>query len=413
MEPRELIFSVNLGLLKKAGTYYTRSYVPLQMSGLGSDALSVTMISGVRQADGELPTEYVRLDGIKPRIVELPASASTVGNFTWNLPRFYSRLVRVFRRHANSATAAILYETDPCNQTAFALCKLFKLPCFFWISGDSLRSARAGLDYSSRSAGRTLRLLAQYQWYAALRMLAPRADGLIVCGREMAERLKKSNSNIFLIAATAVRPQDIEEDLPDYRLARNKSAFDILTVCRITPIKALEYLIDAVAAIRTRGFPARLWVVGPADVPEYIAALRSRTAGLGLTEDVNFVGRVPHGPELEQYYRMADVFALPSLSEGSPKVIPEALAKGLPVVATQVGGLADLVQHGQEGLLVTPGSSEQLEGALSTLARDPSLRHRMGKAAIAAAPKFTMNAQFSALRDWLLERAANQRQRPQ
>jgi glycosyltransferase involved in cell wall biosynthesis len=73
------------------------------------------------------------------------------------------------------------------------------------------------------------------------------------------------------------------------------------------------------------------------------------------------------------------------------------------VIATRVGGLPDLVEDKRDGILVSPGSPQELTGALSSLARDPQLRYEMGKHAIASAPNFTMKAQFAALRGWLLE----------
>jgi glycosyltransferase involved in cell wall biosynthesis len=77
-------------------------------------------------------------------------------------------------------------------------------------------------------------------------------------------------------------------------------------------------------------------------------------------------------------YRQADLFTLPSTAESFGNVFAEALASGLPVVASQVGGIPDLVEHGSNGLLVPPGDPHSLARAISYLANDPQLRSEIG-----------------------------------
>ena len=76
----------------------------------------------------------------------------------------------------------------------------------------------------------------------------------------------------------------------------------------------------------------------------------------------------------------ADVFCLPSFAEGLPVVLMEAMASGLPVVATRIAGVAELVEDGVEGLVVRPGRADELEEALARLATDPDFRRRAGAA---------------------------------
>jgi glycosyltransferase involved in cell wall biosynthesis len=79
----------------------------------------------------------------------------------------------------------------------------------------------------------------------------------------------------------------------------------------------------------------------------------------------------------------ADVFCLPSFAEGVPTVVMEAMASGLPVVATYVGGVPELVEPGTSGLLVAPGRSDLLAGALARLAGDAELRGRLVEGGLA------------------------------
>ncbi|MGH8637214.1 MAG: glycosyltransferase, partial [Burkholderiales bacterium] len=80
-------------------------------------------------------------------------------------------------------------------------------------------------------------------------------------------------------------------------------------------------------------------------------------------------------------YECADLFALPSHSEGSPNALLEAMAAGMPVVASDVGGVAEIVAHGRTGLLVRRGDTQALAASLQRLAADPDLRRQLGAAA--------------------------------
>jgi glycosyltransferase involved in cell wall biosynthesis len=136
--------------------------------------------------------------------------------------------------------------------------------------------------------------------------------------------------------------------------------------------KGLDSLLDALAQTETR---IDLWLVG--DGPER-AALEARARALGIADRVRFVGQVP---DPSPYYARARLFALPSWGEGLSNALLEAMAFGLPVVATRIGGTVDLVEDGVNGLLVEPGHPGQLAGALSRVLSDEALAGRLGTAA--------------------------------
>src|SRR5205823_14267225 len=100
------------------------------------------------------------------------------------------------------------------------------------------------------------------------------------------------------------------------------------------------------------------------------AQIRSR----GLEHVCRFLGTIR---EIETVLAAADVVALPSLYEGMPNVVLEAMAMGCPVIATAVGGSLELVRHGETGLLVPPGDSTALAGALVEIADSADRRGRM------------------------------------
>lgn len=170
---------------------------------------------------------------------------------------------------------------------------------------------------------------------------------------------------------------DVEAFRPAAEPAGDGRAPEILTVGRIVPVKGQSLLVEAVAELRRRGLEARLTIVG--DGPR-LADLRSLAARLDVGDQVDFAGSVGQH-EIAARYARADVFALPSFAEGLPVVLMEAMASGLPVVASRITGVPELVEEGVSGLLVAPGRGDELAGALERVLREPpEARRAMGLA---------------------------------
>ena len=165
-------------------------------------------------------------------------------------------------------------------------------------------------------------------------------------------------------------------DLADYEFASRRTApagepLHILNVAQLQERKGQLLLVEAVARL---DFPARLTVVGAGPMR---AVLEERAGALGI--DARFVGAVPQ-EAVKGFYRDADVFCLPSSAEGVPIVLMEAMASGVPVVATRIAGVPELVEHGVTGLLVPPGDVDAITDALRALASDPDLAGRLAAA---------------------------------
>lgn len=148
----------------------------------------------------------------------------------------------------------------------------------------------------------------------------------------------------------------------------------VIGVARFVPIKNVRLLIEAVAKVRLRLPDAHLLLVG--DGPER-SAVRARASELDLTDAVTFVGSVPQA-DLPALYRAADVFALSSDFDNSPNVVLEAMASGLPVVATDVGGVREFVAEGIGGAVVPPGNAAALANALEQYLAQPDRARAAG-----------------------------------
>jgi glycosyltransferase involved in cell wall biosynthesis len=161
---------------------------------------------------------------------------------------------------------------------------------------------------------------------------------------------------------------------------------------RLVPIKGHRIAVDALPAILQEFPDAQLIFVG--EGPER-SRLAARAAQLGVADHLHLMGAQP---ELRRYYAACDLVLQPSLNEGMGRTVVEALAMGKPVIASRVGGLPELIHHGQNGLLISPASSSELADAVCSLLHDPARRHRMGAAACrSVTARYSVDAMVTAI----------------
>ena len=135
------------------------------------------------------------------------------------------------------------------------------------------------------------------------------------------------------------------------------------TMALFRPRKGVEILLKAIQGLSSRGYRLRVLAVGPFESEHYERHLKEMTHRLGLDEIVTWTGFVENTQEM---LLAMDLFVLPSLfGEGMPMVLLEAMAAGLPVVASAVEGVPEIIRDGCEGLLVRPGSSSALASAIA------------------------------------------------
>lgn len=148
----------------------------------------------------------------------------------------------------------------------------------------------------------------------------------------------------------------------------------LLTIARVDPQKNQEILADVLAATPE----AHAILAGPVTAPGYDARIAERARELGVASRVHLIGAVaPESEALADLYAAADLFVLPSRHEPFGIVILEAWATGLPVVASRVGGIAELVRDEVDGLLAEPGNASAFAAAAKRLLDDGSLRASM------------------------------------
>jgi glycosyltransferase involved in cell wall biosynthesis len=157
--------------------------------------------------------------------------------------------------------------------------------------------------------------------------------------------------------------------------ARRDGPLRIAAVGNLRPVKNHAMLLRACAALAARGVDLELSIAGQGPLRADLEALATSS---GIAGRLRLPGHIPDVPE---FLRGADLFVLPSDSEQNPNALLEAMATGLPCVATDVGGVGELLDGGRCGRIVPPGDIHSLAAAIGELLADESLRRRLGAAA--------------------------------
>ena len=223
-------------------------------------------------------------------------------------------------------------------------------------------------------------------------------------GKEMYRQYAKRNNKVYETRISLVTQTDIDETLKRKK-SRTHEPVRLLSVGRLDPEKGLCHLIEAVKRLVSSQFlPVSLQIIGKGYKGTEERKLRDWVKAHGLREHIHFSGYLPFGHRLLDEYRKQDIFILPSLSgEGVPQTIFEAMACGIPIIATSVAGIPYVIQDGHNGLLIEPGSSTHIAKAVERLISDRELRERLTRNGFATARQHTLNVE----REDMLHRIEN------
>ncbi len=167
-------------------------------------------------------------------------------------------------------------------------------------------------------------------------------------------------------------------------------AMVIMAVARILPRKGLDVLLGALHRLKRGGELGRLRLVVVGADCGSLARLRRLVEQYGLQRRVTFTGEVPYG-EVGGYLHLCHLFVLPSIYEGLPLALLEAMAAGKPAIFTDIPSARRVLKHGEDVLLIPPGDSDALADAIHALASDGGLRRSLGDAARKTAYRYVFD----------------------
>ncbi len=284
------------------------------------------------------------------------------------------RLVRGYWRLSGDGDAILLRGSGPLNWLVHLFARLRGRRVVHWLVGNPL----AIIAGSDRGYGGPVRLLGTIfaRFERVMLRLSARVSRatLLVNGQELA-RIYRSNRTITVVS-TSITAGDLRrrED------TCSGDEIRLLYMGFIRPEKGVEHLIEALPLVHSSR-PVRLVVVGSVGpFGDYAGRLRRLADRLGVADRIDWAGHVPFGPGRFKYMDEADIFVLPTLSEGTPRVLVEARARCLPVVSTGVGGIPSSVTDGVDGLLVPPANPASLAAAVGRVIGDGDLRRGLIRA---------------------------------
>jgi len=252
-----------------------------------------------------------------------------------------------------------------------------------------------------RFPGNPLALGAGHALEQSFRRLARRCPTVVV-GSELERTFAGRGAPVLSIVVSQIATADL---VPvEEALARSwEGELRLLSVGRIEPEKNPVLLVDVLARLRAADDRWRLEVVGEG---RETAALSHRAAELGVAGALRLSGYVAAGEPLAERYRSSHAFLHVSLTEGVPSVLFEAQAAGLPVVATDVGGVGSVVDHERTGLLVPPKDARAAAAALDRIAADAELRRTLITSALADAAGRTTDVELDRLIRFIAQHAS-------
>jgi glycosyltransferase involved in cell wall biosynthesis len=242
----------------------------------------------------------------------------------------------------------------------YILNKFLKKPTVIWARGSDIN------------------ILFENKKDSLLKNALKNADAVISLTDDMKEKIRKiCNKKIFVIPnGIDINTLEVlsKNDLRK-KIGFKKTEKIILYVGSLRPLKGLPYLLRAMKTINEKN--KRLLIVGQIigweKDKEHLECIVKK---LKISKFVTFVGRIPNKKVFE-YMTLSDVFVLPSLSEGFPNVILEAMATGLPIIATRIGGIPEIIVDKTNGFLVDPKNPNQISEKINLLFKDEKLRKKI------------------------------------
>lgn len=242
---------------------------------------------------------------------------------------------------------------------AFAFQKIFKKPYVVWCRGSDVY-----LPWSFKKV--------------TSKLVLNDAATIIALTENMKQQIQRIVNKKVIVISNAIdleKTKQIEKKELRKRLRMKDDEKIIIFVGRLHEVKGISYLIEAMNIVVKKNQKTRLLLIGTGKSRSYLQSLVEQ---LNLEEYISFIGTVPNDKVLE-YMAASNVLVLPSLSEGFPVVLLEAMASGLPIVATRVGGLQEIIKDGTNGFLVEPKKPKELAEKISMILGDNELRERISR----------------------------------
>lgn len=292
-------------------------------------------------------------------------------------------IARAYMRTCRRADVLFVRAGCPYTAVLYFCAAICRKPICHWIVSDPVTLLRTHIRRGRVSD--TLAWLYALQDRHLTRLGRWITNGALICnGRELA-RAHASPRTIEIVSST-IRDSEFfpRNDTCQGPVVR------ILFAGFLRPEKGIEYLLDAVSQLKA-DVPWELEIIGPRQFHDYCKKLDEKATALGIRDRIRWEGYMPNGKPLFDRMRAADLLVLPTLSEGTPHVLVEARANGLPCISTTVGGVPTTVTDGYDALLVPAKNARALARAMERVIGDGEFRRAMIRNGLMTARKQTLD----------------------
>jgi glycosyltransferase involved in cell wall biosynthesis len=268
-------------------------------------------------------------------------------------------------------------------------------PCVVQLVGDPRRSIAA---LSAKPSTKLLSIAAAY----LVRRAISKADGAIFVSQALRSAyLADPRQRAVVVNESRVRNAQIihQDTLAEVQRASQGACPSLVYVGRLSPEKGVAVLLKALAAVSL----AKLTIIGSGPQRDELEGLAAR---LGIADRVCFLGSYPWGSDLLELIRRHQCLVLPSFTEGLGLVLLESMSQGVPVIASSVGGIPEVVRHGVNGLLFPRGDVSALAAVIDRVISDPGLRYELALAGLCVAKLNTSEIQYGNAVNFILETVA-------
>jgi L-malate glycosyltransferase len=275
---------------------------------------------------------------------------------------FAMKLIRELKKENKKYDLSHSFFTTPCGFISMLLKWQYRIPYVVSLRGSDVPG------YSDRFP------FFYFFLKPLFKLIWKQSDSVVAASAGLKDLALKTNLGQKIeIVANGINIDDFKPDLQK----RPAEKFIITPgASRVTKRKGLEYLIQAIQKLAPKYPNLFLKIAGEGDEKENLERM---VKNLGLEEKIEFLGRIAR-EETAPYYQEASIFVLPSLNEGMSNAMLEALATGLPLVATDTGGTKELVEDGENGFIIKMKDSDDIAEKIEKLFNDGGLRERMGAA---------------------------------
>ncbi|MGO1368555.1 glycosyltransferase [Senegalia sp. (in: firmicutes)] len=384
---RELNIYYSMTFYKYDSKYYCNGAFGRFLDSLAKEYDHITVCVPVNRDIKSLKLDYqIKSNNIK--FQELPNYRNMIGSI-----RYMFASIKKLIRFSKTWTNVYIRWPSPYSYIVYLLSKIRNTPTTVHLVGDTKAIVMKGNKYEGVIKLAAI-LLANHQEWVLKKIM--KKSKVIANGSGLRRLYSKNSSKVKEIRTSTF----MEKEIYSRYDSCEKETLKLLYVGYLRHEKGIQYLINAIKMIINKNLQQDiyLYLVGDGEEKEKLKTLVKEK---GLEKRIIFKGYVPLGEMLFEIYRESDIFILPSISEGTPRVLIEAMANGMPVIATDVGGIPYTIKDGYNGLLIKPEESNELFTAITRVILDRELRKKLIYNGYKFAYENTLEAHINELVEWV------------